>query len=405
MNTKALDGWYPRRAIYGYKNDQLSKTLVRDDLRFIPIQECLIRFAQGSSIPELVKYLDLQGVKTKGTKSHFPRKLNGKDLWKILSNSKFYAGIYDWGESCDILGKHEKMITWEQHILIQKRLNNKVMTNIAEVFPPEDQFYLNFTISEDKGFLNCGCCGSRMRSCYSKGKMGKKYPYYYCANKECQCKQKSINKHKLERLFEDLLNGLRPTPNHINVFKLEIMALWDKEYQRHASNHEAAQIRKDTIKREMARTIKMRKDDELTKEEYKEEMNKLRTNLIVAESELGEILIDRNKVAVLLEQAEQFLTNIEPLYLGFSISNKQRFASLVFPKGITYQNGEVRTLEKSYLFEYLEAIKQEKSEEFLYVTPRYENTNRLFDEIKSILQWFQGIGLNLNESTISLSFS
>ena len=62
----------------------------------------------------------------------------------------------------------------------------------------------------------------------------------------------------------------------------------------------------------------------------------------------------------LLEQAKLFITRVEPLYLGFSTANKQRFISLIFPKGIQYKDGILLTPEKPYLFEFLEELEAQK---------------------------------------------
>jgi len=75
----------------------------------------------------------------------------------------------------------------------------------------------------------------------------------------------------------------------------------------------------------------MKKKSQLTDEEFDEEMTRIRCEIIALTSTVSESITDRNEFMVLLEQAKLFITRIEPLYLGFSTANKQRFISLIFP--------------------------------------------------------------------------
>lgn len=368
MLTKAFDGWYPAPAPYGYKNDKDTKTLVRDEIYFKPVQEILAAFSEGVSIPNLANYLYKWSIKTKGSNKRTPRDFKPKDVWKILTKSYFYAGYYDWGEHKGIHGKHEKMITWEQHLKIQSRLYNKNVVNTDLL--SKNSFYLNFSIGKNKGFLHCDGCGKRMLSCISKGKLGKRYPYYYCSNSKCNNQKKSIAKQDLEKLFEKQVGRLTPMEELVESFKEETLDLWDKEYKIYENKCKIAQERVDNLEYEKRQTIAMRRRNELTKEEFETEIERIRIDLVGAGVEVEYNLTDRNQLNTLLEQAQLFLTNLEPLYLGFSTDNKQRFAAFLFPKGVRYADGEIRTPEKSYLFTVLDNMKTENFENSLMVTPR-----------------------------------
>ncbi len=97
----------------------------------------------------------------------------------------------------------------------------------------------------------------------------------------------------------------------------------------------------------------MHRTGRYTDEEYDEEIAIWKNEMAVARLEINENLIDRNELEVLLAQAELFITKLEPLYRSFSTVNKRRFATLIFPKGIRYENGRIEPVEKSLLFEYL----------------------------------------------------
>ncbi len=97
----------------------------------------------------------------------------------------------------------------------------------------------------------------------------------------------------------------------------------------------------------------------------KEELSRIINGIAVAKLEVSENLIDRNELEVLLNQAELFLTNLEPLYMGFSPTNKRRFLTKIFPEGILFNSSSevrLRTIKKSLLFEFIDETIEEKSE-------------------------------------------
>ncbi|HRN69681.1 MAG TPA: hypothetical protein PLS49_00725 [Candidatus Woesebacteria bacterium] len=172
------------------------------------------------------------------------------------------------------------------------------------------------------------------------------------------------------KVFEKQVGKLTPTKELVESFQEETLDLWDKEYKVYENKCKIAQDRVDNLEHEKRQTISMRRRNELTKEEFETEMERIRIDLVGAGVEVEYSLVDRNQLSTLLEQVKLFLTNLEPLYLGFSIDNKQRFAAFLFPKGVRYADGEIRTLEKSYLFTILDSMKTENFENSLMVTPR-----------------------------------
>ena len=82
MVTKALDGWYPVKAPYGYQNDKATKTIIRDPYYFEPVQKIFQLFAEGHSIPELVAHLDNLGIVTRGSKLAARKSFTTKSVWK-----------------------------------------------------------------------------------------------------------------------------------------------------------------------------------------------------------------------------------------------------------------------------------------------------------------------------------
>lgn len=207
-----------------------------------------------------------------------------------------------------------------------------------------------------------------MYSCFSKGKMGKKYPYYYCSKSKCDSKRKSVAKHKIELQFERMVGEMTPTEEYADIFQREILDLWETEYKEYERNYQNSKQNVERLEEEKRSTIAMRRRKEITSEEFEKEIIRLRNEILVAQVETTDYEIDKNQLELLLEQAKLFLTNLEPLYCSFSTSNKQRFIAFAFPKGVKYENEKFRTPEKANVFTLLEEIKRQKSNKNRLVT-------------------------------------
>ncbi|MBN2016105.1 recombinase family protein [Candidatus Dojkabacteria bacterium] len=362
MMTKALDGWYPHQPPYGYKNNKDTKRVEKDPIYFDNIKTIAYKFIEGEKCYKLAKYLNDQGLRTRGGDKRKPRIFTAKDVSGIIMRySKFWAGKYDWGKERNIKGKHPTMISWEDHLLIQERFNKKEVSTGK----PKQNFILNFSIRYKVGFLCCAECGERMKSCRSEGNGGF-YHLYYCNNPKCSAKKKSIQRHELEGLLENLLEKITPTQRYIDMFKKITVEGWNNQQQEIEEKQKRAKKYKESLLIEKRETIAMRRREELELEDFKIEMERIKNELIVTKKVIEENQIDINELEALLEQAELFLSNIKPLYLGFNTKHKREFITIIFPEGIKYADGVLRTNKKSYLFEYLETIQKG---EFEYVTP------------------------------------
>jgi len=365
MKTKALDGWCPTKAKYGYKNNKETKRLEPHPIYFNPVQKMLKMFVDGKDSNYLADYMNSLGLTIKGERTKIMRKFTVKDVNRILHQSKFYAGKFDWGDLKDIKGNHESMISWDEHLKIQDLLNSKS----PDVAPKDDRpiFILNFGIAYRKGFLTCDECHTRMKHCKTNGNGGE-YLLYFCPNPQCKAKVKSIQKHELERMFEDILEKITPAPKYIQFFKEIVIEAWRKDQETIESNQKQAKTRLERLKEERTDTIAMRRREELTLDDYKNEMARIDNDIVATEVVINENRIDQAELELLLQQAEAFLKNIKPLYRGFNPEHKRKLALQIFPNGISYADGVCKTNGLSILFEFLEKIKSEEFEKDDLVT-------------------------------------
>ena len=239
MGARVEQGYAVFRAPRGYRYERVrghGKVLVRDEPLASVVQEALESFASGrfDTQSEVRQFLQ--------SRPEFAKPLSGEVTFEEVSRlltQPIYAGYVE-APGWDISrrnGLHEGLIgcgTWQK---IQDRLRTgaraPMRKNTGEVFAL-------------RGFVLCADCGTPLYSCQSRGKLGKRYPYYLCHTKTCPSYGKSIRRDDLEGDFEDLLKSMGPSKSMVAVIRDMFMNAWD---QRRA---QSAELRK-TLRRELAR--------------------------------------------------------------------------------------------------------------------------------------------------------
>ena len=114
--------------------------------------------------------------------------------------------------------KHEPLVSFEIWEKVQDRLNGKPRAPIRK------DINADFPL---RGFIICDDCGNPMTAAWSKGRDAK-YPYYFCHQRDCVERHKSIRKERLEEEFEAFLLSLRPTRLLFNLAERMLRDLWDE---------------------------------------------------------------------------------------------------------------------------------------------------------------------------------
>lgn len=144
-------------------------------------------YAAGSTVTEVIAYLNGHGYRTKAGKP-FTR----NSLSVVLKNEK-YIGIYEYK---DIIRDEDAVPA-----IVDKETFYKVqeMLKINRRMPSHRWSYTDYLLT-DKIF--CGHCGSGMTGESGFGKMGVKYSYYMCVKrrKEKSCKKKPVRADRIEEL-------------------------------------------------------------------------------------------------------------------------------------------------------------------------------------------------------------
>jgi DNA invertase Pin-like site-specific DNA recombinase len=200
--TKIEKGWRPSQAPLGYLNDPVSKTIVKDPLRFFLVEKMFRLILAGTHTPKQIAVLarDEWGLRTpvKKRSGGNPPALSG--IYRILSNP-FYAGMIVWNHET-FEGKHEPMLTAKEFEQVRAILGGPGRTKAQK------------HVFAYTGMIKCGSCGHAITAEDRTNRYGYRYVYYHCVKRAIgpRCPEPSIELKAMERQILDFLQGLAIGP-------------------------------------------------------------------------------------------------------------------------------------------------------------------------------------------------
>lgn len=219
--------------------------LVRDPELYPIVQNALEGFASGrfGSQAELKRYLEAQPAYPKDTPTGLVRQ---QTVVRLLQRPVYAGMVYapKWGVSMR-RGKHEAMISIATHNKIKDILERGVYA------PSRTDTRQDFVL---RGAVCCDGCGKPLTAGYAKGKT-KTYAYYWCQQKGCDQRSKTISRDKLEGEFEELLREVQPSPSLVNIAVEMLKDLWEKQSQDAESRLAVYREQLDRAESEIAKLV------------------------------------------------------------------------------------------------------------------------------------------------------
>lgn len=269
--AKAERGWRPNHAPLGYRNDQVTSTIVRDEERFALVRRMFDLMMTGTHNPMSISRIVRHewGLRTPKRKRRGGQPLAVSAVYKILSNP-FYAGVLVWAGKV-YRGAHEPMVSMEEFECVQALLcrRNKSKAKVRS---------FAFT-----GLIRCGECGLLVTAEEQINRYGYRYIYYHCTKRkqDFKCGQRSVTLENLEEQIAQFLEAL-PLPNKLHNWAMRQLA----EGQRQGielKEERRQSLRKaiEDTKRAMSNLTSLRlrdliSDDEFLAERRKMELEQLR---------------------------------------------------------------------------------------------------------------------------------
>ena len=279
---------------------------------------------------QLIKIIEADGIK-----------INTNRMCRLLRNPLYMGYMHKnkWAEE-PIRGIFEPLISEAEFKKVQDILNGKkpVITAYKRNNP---EFPL-------RQFITCPNCNQPLTGSKSKGRK-EKYPYYHCHNKDCSIHFR-IRKERLEEMFVDYLNYIKPEQHLLNLFEATVKDVYNEKVTNKLNSQKQFQDKLIELKNKKSKLIDFKLDGTISEDDYRFKAEQLAEEIQEQEfrlRETGEIHDDLTKC---LKYACKAVSNIDTLWKNGDLDLKQRLQRLIFPKGLMYFSDDFRTAEISSLF-------------------------------------------------------
>ena len=217
----------------GYCVDPKTKQLIVEPTEAKAVKIIFQNTINGIGYTETIYQLNNLGYKTKAGNSFAKN-----SLFSILNNEK-YTGKFVYGKVRETLcstgepplvieNNHEAIISQEDFDKVQSILGNRKHRHPKSNSTLKEHYLLS-------GLIRCGCCGASYSGNRHRSSRDKKFHVTYrCGNKHrnttLACRNKEINKPKLETIVLQLLSDL--------VFSQEQLDRVKNEFNAYVNSHE-----------------------------------------------------------------------------------------------------------------------------------------------------------------------
>ena len=281
-------------------------------------------FISGKKQYEICADLANSGIKM--SKQH----LNG-----ILKNYLYIGKLKTKCANSLIDGLHEPIIDEITFYKAQNILNPITSNTYGSTYG--DEFPL-------KRFLKCPYCGRNLAGSYSKGRH-KKYPYYHCVSKGCTFKP--IRQDLADYLFIEYLKSFEMKKDVIDkIFSDTKAFLEDKQGE---NKNIISNIKRDitALEANKTRIEDLAIDGTFNKETYLKKINEVEEQIISKKIQLSDYESGILNIDELVDYGKRFVCSLSSFWSKLDTPRKRGLQEILFPEGLTLENGEFRTAKIS----------------------------------------------------------
>ncbi len=342
LKERVRQGLWAWGSPMGYKNTPSGLIIDKEKAPFI--QKAFELFSQGNyTVKDITNKLNKWGLRTKGNK-----KVPPQAVVKIFQN-KLYIGILEvkkWGMEAE--GLHQKLITPELFYKVQSIREGRSFHAVPRLVNNPDFPLKNIAL--------CKGCSAYLTGSWSKGST-KRYGYYHCT----KCTKTRIPKTLFEALFFKTLQGIQPNQSVQKLFTAVLIDVWrNKQLE---ANSGLEKVDRDLVKLKNLKSKLVQKNLEgvISDDDYREQVEILNSEITVKEIERSEFREEETNIDYLVSLSENLLANVSTVWLDASFEHKLRFQSLLFPKGIFYEDKNIGTAELGLPFALIQQFQTSKT--------------------------------------------
>jgi site-specific DNA recombinase len=295
--------------------------LVHDPDRAPIVLHAFELFATGSySKQQVLDIVTAEGLRTKTNKKISPQTFDN-----LLRNSLYYGcmSVPEWG--LRVRGKFDPLITEELFKRVQAKLSGGD-NPVVEHKRSNADFPLRI-------FAKCKACNTSITGSKSTGKLGGKYSYYACPNKECRA-FKARQEHTHGQ-FIDYLDSLRPHEAYWPLFEEVVRDIWRQRMSLQEETLAAASKRVEELDDKKSRLVDALIYGKISQSIYDDQLAKVESELAVSQMDAFDARLDDLEVERVLTTAHFILEHASGTWFAADLDRKQRIQSVLFPQGVT----------------------------------------------------------------------
>jgi hypothetical protein len=155
----------------------------------------------------------------------------------------------------------------------------------------------------------------------------------------------------------ELLGSLQPKPNYLRLFRAVVADVWKSEQTNAQLLSKAAERRIVALNEQSERLDRcFIFDRTIDKAAYQRQRDRLRTEITVAELELGDARFDELEVEGVLAFAESVFGNMIALWTKADTDDRRRIQETVFPNGLVWDGEQIGTVVTIPAFSWLQTL-------------------------------------------------
>ena len=339
-----LIGRWSRGAPIGYANAdrKLASANIIPDSQADHVRKAFELLSAGFHTPEKVRQIvNADGLQTKRGKP-----VSAQAFHKVLRNPIYCGRLVSRKYDKTVKGLHEPLIPEELFERVQRILSGKPVAAVTLKRKLNPALPL-------KNFVRCGECGTKLTGGFARSKSGTRYGYYWCRNKDCRA-VKSVPNAMMEAEFKAQLKRLKPTEDTWLSFPPIAYKLWAEtqgDVEKRSTKINAQLVE---AKRQKAALLKMRLNQELSREEFEEANNEYAQQIATLEDQIQALEFTSAKQEAFMRFVELRLMDVAGAWDKAGPESRQRVQSLLYSDGLSYdpKSGSLNTA-KSTLFQNL----------------------------------------------------
>ncbi|MEP7167418.1 MAG: recombinase family protein, partial [Candidatus Woesebacteria bacterium] len=296
------------------------------------------------SLNDIAKVMTDQGLRIqRGNREYKIRAQTANRIFR----QKFYAGkITSETYPEEVQGQHTPMITEEQYYKVQAIIDGRNPNKIALAQRTHEN--TEFPL---RRIVKCANCGVGLTGAWSKGKMGKKYAYYWCASK---CNYKCIPASTLEDTLITLLHDISPKEATLTLFLEFMYKCYHNRLSRLTKIKNEADKQIQDLKLLRQTLVEKNLSGIYSDDIFKEQNRMIEDKMTRAQILKNDATLTRYNIDAVTSFVKTIFADLGETYKRSTIGQLKVLLGSIFPFGVAWDYSGTLNPQISPLFQYIQ---------------------------------------------------